>query len=123
MPPRILIVEDDESIQEFVKVALIDEGYDVHTAPDGSAALKMLAEYAPALILLDLRMPIMDGWSFLRAYRATPPPHVPIVALTASHNTAETIAPLQIDGFIAKPFDLNDLIEMVNNLVQRDAKR
>ncbi len=69
MKPLILLVEDDDNIQEFVKIALVDEGYEVLSAQDGVVALHLIDEKKPALILLDLRMPIMDGWTFLRQYR------------------------------------------------------
>lgn len=109
--PYILFIEDDDSIQEFVRVALNDEGYEVVSASDGSVALKRIRERAPALILLDMRMPIMDGWTFLQHYQQMPLPHVPVVAMTASHNLA--LRPAGVRDFLAKPFDLNDLFVLV----------
>ncbi len=114
---RILFVDDDDSIREFVTMALADEGYEVLTAPHGAAALEILAKDTPALILLDMRMPIMDGWSFLKAYQEVPAPHAPIIALTASRNTLESQVPPDVNGFLAKPFDLDELIELVEKYV------
>ncbi len=61
---RILIVDDDESIRQIVRLCLTDEGFEVREAANGQAALEALAEFAPDLILLDLRMRVMDGWEF-----------------------------------------------------------
>jgi two-component system, chemotaxis family, chemotaxis protein CheY len=116
--PRILFIDDDESIREFVSMALIDEGYEVNTAPHGAAALELLPQYLPDLILLDMRMPVMDGWAFLREYRQTSPPHVPIIALTASRNAPDAQVPPDVNSFLAKPFDLNELLDLVAQELQ-----
>jgi two-component system chemotaxis response regulator CheY len=116
--PRILFIDDDESIREFVSMALVDEGYDVNTAAHGAAALEVIPEYRPDLILLDMRMPIMDGWAFLKAYRQVPPPHVPIIALTASRNAPDAQVPPDVNNFLAKPFDLNELLDLVAQELQ-----
>ena len=110
---HILFIDDDESIREFVSMALADEGYQVSTAPHGAAALDILRKHQPSLILLDMRMPVMDGWAFLRAYRQTPDPHVPIIALTASRNSPDAQVPPEVDSFLAKPFDLTELIDLI----------
>ena len=64
---RILIVDDDESIRDMIEIVLAAEGYAVRTAPHGAAALEAVGECAPRLILLDMRMPVLDGWGFARA--------------------------------------------------------
>lgn len=109
----VLVVDDDESIREFVSVALADEGYTVLTARDGAAALQAVHRQRPGVILLDMRMPVMDGWEFSRVYRATPPPHAPIIVVTAARDAADRAAQIDADGYLAKPFDLLDLIAMV----------
>ena len=116
--PRILFIDDDESIREFVSMALVDEGYDVNTAAHGAAALEVIPAYQPDLILLDMRMPIMDGWAFLKAYRQEPPPHAPIIALTASRNAPDAQVPPDVNNFLAKPFDLNELLDLVAQELQ-----
>src|ERR1700716_807626 len=83
---RILIVDDDESIRQIVRLCLTDEGFQVCEAANGQAALDALPDFQPDLILLDLRMPVMDGWEFARRYRHGPGPHVPIVAFIAALN-------------------------------------
>src|SRR5947209_8449280 len=85
----VLVIDDDDSIREFVELVLQDEGYDVITATDGADALQIIALRQPSLILLDMRMPIMDGWEFARSYRETAGPHVPIVVLSAARETSE----------------------------------
>lgn len=112
----ILVVDDDESIREFVSVALADEGYRVLTAADGAAALELVRYQSPGVILLDMRMPIMDGWEFSRAYQRTPAPHAPIVVVTAARDAAARAAQIHADGYLAKPFDLEELLDIVERL-------
>jgi two-component system chemotaxis response regulator CheY len=114
---RILIVDDDESIRQIVRMCLTDEGYEVFEAPNGQAALNRLAAAQPDLILLDLRMPVMDGWEFARQYGRLPGPHAPIVAFVAALNADTESADLEPAGIIAKPFDLDDLLETVRGLL------
>jgi CheY-like chemotaxis protein len=110
---RILVVDDDASIREFIEMALTDEGYEVALATNGREALDQLAADSPSLILLDMAMPVMDGRAFAEAYRATPGPHAPIVVVTAAHEAAERAAQVRADDYIAKPFDLDRLLEIV----------
>lgn len=112
---QILVVEDDGSIRGLIEMALSDEGYEVMTAPHGAAALDLIQESAPDFILLDMSMPVMDGWEFSRAYRETPGRHAPIVALTAAHNAANPAAEIQAAGYLAKPFTLDVLLSMVDH--------
>jgi two-component system chemotaxis response regulator CheY len=109
----ILVVDDDPGIREFVDLALSDEGYQVVTATDGAAALEVLAQHFPAIILLDMRMPIMDGWEFARMYRERPGPHAPIVVVTAAREATDRAAQIAADGVLPKPFRLAELLEVV----------
>ncbi|MCL5958095.1 MAG: response regulator [Chloroflexi bacterium] len=115
MSERVLVVDDDDSIRELVSLALSDEGYDVVSAPDGAMAFDLIAERQPNVILLDLRMPIMDGWEFLDAYRKRPGPHAPVIALTAAREVGNTIPEIGADAFLSKPFDLEDLLNLVDH--------
>ena len=110
---RILIVDDDDSIRQIVHLCLTEEGYSVNEAPNGEVALEILAEWEPELILLDLRMPVMDGWEFVRQYRSSPGPHAPIVAFVAALNAAQECADLGTAGILSKPFDLDELLAAV----------
>jgi CheY-like chemotaxis protein len=84
------------------------------SAAHGLAALELLNQFVPDIILLDLRMPVMDGWEFARIYREMPPPHAPIVAFVATLNAAQDSAEVQAHGILAKPFDLEDLLVTVS---------
>lgn len=61
--PRVLVIDDDDDVCEILREALTEDGYAVATVPHGAAALELIHHHQPAVILLDLRMPIMDGWS------------------------------------------------------------
>ena len=110
---RILVVDDDESIRQIVRLCLSDEGYRVTEAANGEVALAVLADFQPELILLDLRMPVMDGWEFVRRYRLLPGPHAPIVAFVAALNAVQECADLDTAAILSKPFDLDELLVAV----------
>jgi CheY-like chemotaxis protein len=80
-PQQLLVVDDDEGVREFMAMALASVGYEVVSAPDAAAALELLATSQPAVILLDMLMPNVDGWEFARLYEQRPGPHAPIIAL------------------------------------------
>jgi two-component system, chemotaxis family, chemotaxis protein CheY len=113
---RILIVDDDESIRQIVGLCLSDEGYEVFEASNGQTALDRLEETRPDLILLDLRMPVMDGWEFARLYRMRPGPHAAIIAFVAALNAEQESADLNAASVLSKPFDLDDLLQAVRSL-------
>ena len=112
---RILVVDDDDSIRHIVRICLSEEGYNVLEASNGRAALACVERYQPNLILLDLRMPIMDGWEFARQYRLAAGPHAPIIAFVAAFNAADECSDIEIDGILSKPFDLDDLLSAVRS--------
>lgn len=114
--PPILVVDDEESLRELLVEALAAEGYSSLAVPHGAAALELLREVRPGLIVLDLRMPIMDGWTFARSYLAAPGPHAPIVVLTAAPDPPGAAAELGADAALAKPFALDDLLSVVEKL-------
>ena len=90
------------------------------TAEHGAAALQIVASTTPAVILLDMRMPVMDGWEFAQAYRERPGPRAPIIVFTAARDAAERASEIWADAHLAKPFSLDDLIELVERLAPRD---
>ncbi|TAK30111.1 MAG: response regulator [Chloroflexota bacterium] len=110
---NVLVVDDDEAIVEMVKWALSEEGHTVSTAANGAIALEMLEQLRPDLILLDMRMPVMDGWQFAEAFRQRPDPKSPIVVMTAARDAAQRAREIAADGYLAKPFDIDDLIATV----------
>lgn len=112
---RVLVVDDDQTIREFVSLALSDDGHQVVDAPNGVAALRLVDEWEPDLILLDMRMDQMGGAEFARAYRQRPGRHAPIIAFTAARIGEGEELPIEVAGFLAKPFDLDDLLALVHH--------
>jgi CheY-like chemotaxis protein len=112
MKPKALVVDDDESIRQFLRLALLDHGYEVATAQDGAAALEAVKASAPDVIFLDMRMPGMDGATFARRYREEPGPHAAIVVLTAARDAGTFASQVQADAFLAKPFELKALLSL-----------
>jgi len=110
---RILVVDDDDELAEVVRQVLRDAGHSVATVRHGAAALELVSHHSPDLILLDLSMPIMDGWSFVTQYRRTAKQGARIVLLTANQHAPEIARTLQADGYITKPFEMEDLLAVV----------
>ena len=113
---RVLVVDDDDTYRELIEAALGDEGYDVSGAPNGAAALEIVGRYRPHLILLDLRMPGQDGRAFAKAYRRRRGPKAAVALVTAARDPAVEAARLGASAFLAKPFDLGHLINLVARL-------
>jgi len=112
--PTILVVDDDEHIRQFVCEALDFEGYEARAAGDGRAALDVLADWHPDLILLDLNMPRMDGWTFCARQQATPElADIPVALMSAAHNLRARPLPCVPVVILEKPFDLDDLLDNV----------
>ena len=110
---KVLVVDDDDQVADVVRQVLRDNGYSVATVKHGAAALELVSHHAPDLILLDLSMPIMDGWSFVSQYRRTARPGARILLLTGNPQAAEIAETLQADGYIQKPFDISRLVEVI----------
>ena len=109
----VLIVEDDESIRDVIGIALQSEGFSVRVASNGLQGLEEVERQRPDVILLDMLMPVMNGWEFHNRYSMTPGPYAPIIVLTAAPDAASRAAEVNADDFIAKPFDLKNLIDLV----------
>jgi CheY-like chemotaxis protein len=111
---RVLVVDDDQKIAALVQDTLQDEGYMVECARDAAAALTHIAQRWPDVMLLDLRMPVMDGWSLLAACRLDPRgADLPVVVMSAAleERRAEDLGV----AFLAKPFDLDNLLLLVQH--------
>jgi CheY-like chemotaxis protein len=116
---RILLVEDDPALRTALAEVLADAGYDVACANDGRDALSQLgACAAPSVILLDLAMPVMDGWSFRAAQRRDPRlASIPTVVLSGSLGAdPRALEELEPAAALTKPFELDRLIETVQRL-------
>jgi two-component system chemotaxis response regulator CheY len=111
--PRVLLVDDDDELAEVLRQALRESGYAVATVRHGAAALDLIGQIQPDLILLDLRMPIMDGWSFVAQYRRSGKAGGRIVLLTGHPNVREISQSLGVDAYVGKPFELTQLLSTV----------
>ena len=109
----VLVVDDDDGIRSVVVPTLEDEGYETAEATNGAEALAYVRARMPALILLDMRMPVMNGWEFAAAYGEIAPPRAPIVVVTAGRDAAEKARDIGAAGYLGKPFDLDQLSEIV----------
>ena len=112
MTARVLVVEDDDSIREMVSLALQDAGYTVADARDGELAFDVLSRHAADVLLVDLRMPLMDGFEFMRRYR-TGGGKAPIIVLSAARDVDLAKQEVPAAAIVEKPFDLNDLLAAV----------
>jgi CheY-like chemotaxis protein len=108
----ILVVDDDTSILETVGEILAQEGYHVVKATGGEEALALIRRTKPELILLDMRMPGMDGWAVARALHERDI-SIPIVVMTAAENAKKWADEIGAAGHLAKPFELDDLLRSV----------
>jgi len=109
---HVLVVDDEADIRATVAAMLEIEGYDVAEAANGADALMRVEERVPDVILLDMRMPILDGWGFAAELRRRGH-RVPIVVMTAARDAAHWAGEIAAASFIAKPFGLDDLIGAV----------
>lgn len=109
----VLIVEDDPEIQNLVAMLLESEGCTAETADNGREALDVLSRKRPDLILLDMRMPVMDGWEFAAQLRARHISGIPIIVMTAAEDAKQRAEEIHADGLVGKPFDLQVLINTV----------
>jgi CheY-like chemotaxis protein len=110
----VLVVDDDPDILEALSEILEAEGFEIRRARNGKEALERLEPAPPSLILLDLMMPVMDGWEFAQRMRQKPAvAAIPIIVLSADRNVGSKAADIGAVGHLAKPFELNDLLDMV----------
>jgi DNA-binding response OmpR family regulator len=117
-PLRVLVAEDEPLIRALVAIAFEAEGYDVDTAADGVEALAKARQQPPQAIVLDLMMPVMDGWDFLEAWHGHAASHtVPVIVISAGGRGAEQ-TPLDVQAFFTKPFDIDRLVATVTGLVE-----
>jgi CheY-like chemotaxis protein len=117
----VLLVEDDPDLRAFVAEVLTEAGYRVLAAADGLAALEQAAAQRPDLVLLDMRMPCMDGWEFARRFRTQHVGHVPIIVFTAATDATQRAGEIQADGYLAKPFELAELLAIVEHYLRSPA--
>ncbi len=119
MAVSVLIVEDDLHISELLQMYLEKEGYRVTCAANGGAGLEKFREISPDLVLLDVMMPVMDGWGVCRAIRAES--QTPIIMLTAKGETDDKVAGLKTgaDDYITKPFEMKEVLARIEAVLRR----
>jgi two-component system, cell cycle response regulator DivK len=120
MSKRILMVEDTEDNRQIIRDLMESVGYDLIEAVDGAAGVAMAAEHRPDLILMDIQLPVMDGYEASRRIKADPElSHIPIIAVTSyalSGDEAKTRA-AGCDGYLAKPFSPRQLLAKMNEFL------
>lgn len=110
---RVLIVEDDADIRAIVAAVLELSGHQAIEASNGLEALEVVNREMPDLILLDMKMPVMNGWELVKQLDRRAAPRAPIVVMTAAEDARGRAAEIGAEGWIGKPFDLVDLIDVV----------
>ena len=119
MAISVLVVEDDRNIAELLQMYLEKEGYAVTIAADGGQGMAKFRAIKPDLVLLDVMMPVMDGWAVCRAIRAEG--QTPVIMLTAKGETDDKIAGLKsgADDYITKPFEMREVLARMEAVLRR----
>ena len=119
MAISVLIVEDDNNIAELLQMYLEKEGYAVTIAPDGGQGVSKFRAIKPDLVLLDLMLPVMDGWAVCKTIRAES--QVPIIMLTAKGETSDKVSGLKggADDYITKPFEMKEVLARIEAVLRR----
>ena len=119
MAQKVLIVEDDRNIADLLRLYLEKEGYEVTIALDGLKGLEKFREIRPALVLLDVMLPGMDGWGVCRSIRSES--KTPIIMLTAKSETEDKVAGLKqgADDYITKPFEMKEVLARIEAVLRR----
>jgi len=119
--PNIMVVDDEKNICELIRLYLEKEGFAVTIANNGSDAIAMIRQNRPDLVLLDIMMPVIDGWEVCRQVREFS--QVPIIMLTAKGETFDKVMGLDLgaDDYIVKPFDTKEVVARVKAVLRRTA--
>ena len=119
MAMSVLIIEDDQNIQELLQMYLKKEGYTVTVAADGGQGLAKFRAIKPDLVLLDVMMPVMNGWDVCKAIRAES--RTPVIMLTAKSELDDKITGLKsgADDYITKPFEMREVLARIEAVLRR----
>ncbi len=119
MAKKILIIEDDHNIADLLRLYLEKDGYEVVIAGDGGTGLEKFRECDPTLVLLDIMLPVIDGWGVCRAIRAES--KTPIIMLTAKGETEDKVNGLKngADDYITKPFEMKEVLARIEAVLRR----
>ena len=119
MAKSVLIVEDDQNIADLLRLYLEKEGYVAAIASDGGAGVEMFRKLQPDLVLLDVMLPVLDGWGVLRTIRQDS--HTPVIMLTAKGETNDKVSGLKMgaDDYITKPFEMKEVLARIEAVLRR----
>ena len=119
MATKILVVEDDANIAELLRLYLTKENFEVSIAPDGGKGVTEFERFAPDLVLLDIMLPVMDGWQVLREIRSAS--KTPVIMLTAKGETFDKVTGLEMgaDDYVVKPFEIKELLARIRAVLRR----
>ncbi len=119
MNKKALVIEDDGNIAELLRLYLEKDGFAVYRAADGGEGLEMFRAFAPDIVLLDIMLPVMDGWGILREIRKSH--KTPVIMLTAKGESIDKISGLEMgaDDYVTKPFDVKELIARIHAVMRR----
>jgi DNA-binding response OmpR family regulator len=122
MPKKILVVDDKANVRTLVREYLMEQGFHVVTAENGQNALYTARHEKPDLVLLDIMMPEMDGYEFIRLYRKES--ETPVILLTAKLEESDKVIGLELgaDDYVTKPFGMRELAARINTVLRRAAK-
>jgi two-component system, OmpR family, response regulator len=117
---RLLVVDDEPNIRELLATSLRFAGFEVHSAADGGAALRLAKQVQPDLLVLDVMLPDMDGFTVTRRLRDKGQ-HIPVLFLTARDDTADKITGLTVGGddYVTKPFSLEEVVARIRAILRR----
>jgi len=117
--PRVLVVDDERSIVDFIRLGLQYEGFVVQTAPDGQAALRLISEFKPHVVVLDVMMPKLDGLAVAEAVRGNK--DTGIIILSAKDEVQDRIRGPEVgaDDYLVKPFDFGELLARIRAVMRR----
>jgi CheY-like chemotaxis protein len=114
---HILVVDDEAIIRDTLGELLEIDGYVVETARDGLDALQHLRQHRPGILVLDLMLPVLDGWDVLRTCRADPTlADLPVIVMSARPDVAESVRELGVQACLTKPFEFDELLEAVEEM-------
>lgn len=121
MAKKVLIVEDDSNIAELLNLYLEKEGFEPLVAKDGGKGVEQFRAFQPDLVLLDIMLPVMDGWSVLKKIRESS--KVPVIMLTAKGETSDKVSGLEMgaDDYIVKPFEMKEVLARIHAVLRRTA--
>ena len=119
MPTKVLIVEDDGNIAELLHLYLEKEGFETQVASDGGKGVELFRSFQPGLVLLDIMLPVMDGWSVLKKIRETD--KTPVIMLTAKGELNDKVQGLEggADDYIVKPFEMKEVLARIHAVLRR----